>query len=133
MGFSRPARPLWTFACAAACLAAPRLALAAACGTTGPDARGVLLVTGDSFKQIAEVTVFNDGFYHVRLDCNGNGVFTDSIDIDRTGGPAETVRIELGGGNDTLTVLQAEDFSGTSHSVLIAAGPATVGHTNVIT
>lgn len=132
MHFGTRSRLALTLALSAAALALPRGA-SAGCAVVEADrdANGTtdVRLTGDTKKQIATAEIRNDGSYLVQIDCNGNGLFTDVGDVVRSGaGPIESYILELAG-NDTITVVQADNLVGASRSVVIALA----GITNSVT
>src|SRR5262249_40006999 len=94
-----------------------------------PDVR----IKGDAAKQVILIEDSQTS-YRVRVDCNGDGDFTDAGDID-TGTLAfeiETFDIQ-GGGKDVITYRSLSTFSGASKNILVTLGPATALSFNNLT
>lgn len=108
-------------------LAAPRIA-GAACSVVAADKDGNgttdLRIIGSVYKQNAIIEIKNVG-YTVKIDCNGNGVYTDLGDITATSTTAtiETYSLELAGG-DIININQTENLSGAHKNIAIVVGGA---------
>lgn len=125
MPFCRSALPL-ALAVLAGALATPRASLA--CSITPPtdfDHNGTpdLKLIGDGTKQNAIIELRDSG-YLAKIDCNGNGSYTDSTDVSRSGSEHIESYILALGGNDTITVVQTADLIGATKSVVFSGGGA---------
>ena len=114
----------WTLMLAAGIALAPATGHAS-CSVTEADKDGNgtvdLRLVGDASKQNAIVEMRQAG-YLAKVDCNGNGSYTDGGDIVKSGSATiETYSIELAGG-DVISVLQTEDLSGASKNVVLTLG-----------
>jgi hypothetical protein len=93
----------------------------AGCGVIEGDRDGNgtvdLRVLGSTGRQTAVIDMLQDG-YLVSIDCNGNGLFSDAVDVTVSGSATiETYSLELGG-SDVVTVRLGETLTGARKNVV---------------
>ncbi len=123
MALGKVGRPILAAAVFGLALAGPAKAIACSVIEADKDGNGTtdLRVVGDAGKQNAVIEIRQVG-YLVKVDCNGNGSYTDPGDIVKSGtATIETYSVELGGG-DVISVLQTGDLLGASKNVVLALG-----------
>ncbi len=82
-------------------------------------------LVGDGSKQNAIIEMRDTGGYLVKIDCNGNGSYTDGTDVSRSGPDQIESYIVALGGADTVTVLQTEDLIGVRKDIVVPFGGGT--------
>jgi hypothetical protein len=124
------ARLMLTLAFAGLALAGSAQAQTTGCNAVENTTTKTLRILGNIYKQNAIIEIHNDGSWAASIDCNGNGSYTDGIDINnRTGvGPVFTYDIQLAG-QDNISIIQTDNLVGQTRDIIVNA----VGGINFIT